>query len=167
MLNIIVAIDSNNAIGFENKLLCHLPNDLKNFKRITTGHTVIMGRLTYCSLPIKPLPNRKNVVISRSIADIDGCVVLNSVEDIIRYCADNQEYFIIGGAQIYNQMMPFADRIYLTRINHHFEADTWFPKIDKHEWNLVSKQENPKDEKHLYEYSFEIYTRIKTIIAQK
>jgi len=159
MISIIVAVDQNNAIGYKNKLLCHLPNDLKNFKRITSGHSVIMGRHTYESLPVKPLPNRKNIVISKSLSmPLPECILVQSIEDACKHCVDGEEHFVIGGAQIYRQMMPFAQKMYITRIHHSFEADTWFPEIVNDKWQLLSSEWNAPDEKHLYAYSFEVYS---------
>ena len=161
MISIIVAIDKNNAIGFNNKLLCHLPNDLKYFKRITSGHTVIMGWRTYKSLPVSPLPNRKNIVIC-DLLDVSapGCILVSSIEAARAQCDPAEECFVIGGESIYRQMMPLAQKLYITRINHSFEADVWFPEIKPDEWRLISSQHNDADEKHPYRYSFEVYERI-------
>lgn len=160
MLSIIVAIDENNAIGRDNQLLCHLPNDLKYFKRVTSGHTIIMGRNTYESLPVKPLPNRKNVVISSSLtAPPPGAILAGSIEEACRICPETEECFITGGAQIYRQMMPFAQKLYITRIHHQFDADTFFPDIDWNTWQLSSSERHEADEKHLYAYTFEVYLR--------
>ena len=158
MISIIAAIDQNNAIGLNNSLLCHLPNDLKYFKRITSGRPVIMGQNTYESLPIKPLPNRKNVVICKTLAELaPGCTLVHSIEEALNQCTGAEEYFVIGGAQIYRQMMPFAQKLYITRIHHSFEADTWFPEIKADDWQLLTSEWNAPDEKHEYAYTFEIY----------
>ena len=161
MISIIVVVDQNNAIGLNNRLLCHLPNDLKYFKRVTSGHPVMMGRHTYESLPVKPLPNRKNIVISKSLTEpLPGCVLVPSVEDACKQCDGADECFVIGGAQIYRQMMPLVKRLYITRIHHVFEADVWFPEIKTVEWQQQSAEWNEPDEKHPYAYSFEVYTRV-------
>ena len=161
MISIIVAIDQNNAIGWNNRLLCHLSNDLKYFKRVTSGHPVIMGWRTYESLPSKPLPNRKNIVICDLLdASAPGCVLVSSIEEACKQCADAEEYFVIGGAMVYRQMMPLAQKLYITRIHHVFEADVWFPEIKADEWQQQSAEWNEPDEKHPYAYTFEIYTRV-------
>ena len=161
MISIIAALDQNNAIGLNNRLLCYLPNDLKYFKRITSGHPVIMGWRTYESLPIKPLPNRKNIVICDLVnPSAPGCILVSSIEEACTQCNDCEEYFVIGGAQVYRQMMPIAQKLYITRIHHTFEADVWFPDIKASEWQQQSTEWNASDEKHPYSYSFEVYTRI-------
>lgn len=158
MLSIIVAIDQNNGIGRNNQLLCHLPDDMKYFKRVTSGHTVVMGRKTYESLTVKPLPNRDNIVVSRSMDSLSGCRVVHSIEEAIQYCDD--ECFVIGGAQIYEQALPLAQKLYVTRIHHRFDADVFFPQIDPAYWQLQSSEPHNTDEKHLYPFTFEVYTRI-------
>ena len=161
MISIIAAIDQNNAIGINNRLLCHLPNDLKYFKRITSGHPVIMGRNTYESLPVKPLPNRMNIVISKSLSvPLPGCALVSSIEEACKLCGESDECFVIGGEQIYRQMMPLVQKLYITRIHHAFEADVWFPEIKLGEWQQMSAEWNEPDEKHQYAYSFEQYSRI-------
>ena len=161
MISMIAAIDQNNAIGLNNRLLCYLPNDLKYFKRVSSGHPVIMGWRTYESLPIKPLPNRKNIVIC-DLKDVStpGCFLVSSIDEACRPCDEAEECFVIGGAMVYRQMMPLAQKLYITRIHHEFEADVWFPEIKAGEWQLQSAERNEPDEKHLYAYSFEVYTRI-------
>ena len=161
MISIIVAVDQNNAIGLNNRLLCHLPNDLKNFKRITSGSPVIMGRRTYESLPVKPLPNRHNIVISKSSIEPlpAGCTQVRSIEEACKLSCDAVECFVIGGAQIYKLMLPLAHKLYITRIHHSFDADTWFPKIKAERWQLLSTVFNAPDENHEWAYSFEIYSR--------
>ena len=160
MLSIIVAIDQNNAIGLNNRLLCHLPNDLKYFKRVTSSHPVIMGWRTYESLPVKPLPNRKNIVICDLLnVSSPGCILVHSIEEACKQCADAEENFVIGGAMVYRQMMPLAQKLYITRIHHSFEADVWFPEIKTGEWKLLSSKLNAPDEKHKYAYSFDVYIR--------
>jgi dihydrofolate reductase len=134
MISVIVAVDLNNAIGLNNQLLCYLPDDLKYFKRVTSGNTVIMGRHTCDSLPVKPLPNRKNIVISKTLTALpDGCTLVQSVEEACNQCNSAEECFVIGGAQIYAQMLPIAQKLYVTRIHHSFDADVWFPEIKDEE----------------------------------
>ena len=160
MISIIAAIDQNNAIGLNNKLLCHLSNDLKYFKRVTSGHPVIMGWRTYESLPVKPLPNRKNIVICDLVtASAPGCILVFSIEEACAQCDNEEESFVIGGAQVYRQMMPLAQKLYITRVHHQFEADVWFPEIKTSEWQQQSVERNEPDEKHPYAYSFEVYTK--------
>ena len=161
MISIIVAVDQNNAIGLNNCLLCHLPNDLKYFKRITSGSPVIMGWRTYESLPVKPLPNRKNIVIC-DLPNVlaPGCILVSSIEEACKQCDDVDEGFVIGGAQVYRQMMPLAQKLYITRVHHAFEADVWFPEIKASEWQQQSTEWKEPDEKHRYAYSFEVYLRV-------
>lgn len=158
---IVVALDENNGIGRKGDLLCHLPNDLKHFKQITTGHTVIMGRKTYESLPNGALPNRTNIVITSDHAEkYPGCIVVRSVEEALIYCKDAERTFIIGGAKLYGSTLPLADQLYLTRIHHTFaDADTFFPKIDFEKWNLIDNEPHEVDEKHRYAYTFLTYTK--------
>jgi len=160
MISLIVAVDENNAIGLNNRLLCHLPNDLKYFKRVTSSNPVIMGRCTYESLPVKPLPNRKNIVISKSLNEpFPETALARSIAEACSLCNDAAESFVIGGAQVYLQMLPLVKKMYITRIHHSFDADVWFPEINYSEWVLQSTEYNAPDEKHRYAYSFEVYTR--------
>ncbi len=157
----VVVIDQNNAIGNKGDLLCHLPNDLKHFKRITSGHTIIMGRRTFESLPKGALPNRTNIVISSSSADnFPGCITVKSIEEALSKCEANEEIFIIGGGKLYNSTINITNSLYLTRIHHSFvEADTYFPVINYDEWTLVEEENHKSDEKHAYDYSFLKYVR--------
>ena len=158
MISIIAAIDQNNAIGLNNSLLCHLPNDLIYFKRLTSGHSVIMGWRTFESLPVKPLPNRKNIVLCDFETELpEGCILVSSIEEALQQCNKSDECFVIGGAMVYRQMMPLAQMLYITRVHHAFKADTWFPEIKSSQWQLQSSMRNEPDEKHLYAYSFEVY----------
>ena len=156
MITIIVAIAENGAIGAENQLLCRLPNDLKRFKRLTSGHTVIMGRKTFESLPNGALPNRTNVVITRnSQASFEGCEVFDNLQAAINNHQHENEIFIAGGATIYEQTIDIADKLYLTRIHHTFNhADTFFPEINENEWTVAENEAHPADSKHPYPYSF-------------
>ena len=138
-ISIIVALDENNGIGKDNRLLCHIPGDLPRFKKITSGHTVIMGRNTFLSLPGGALKNRRNIVITDRRGDsFKGCEIAHSVEEALEMVALEDEIFIIGGASVYRQFLPLASRLYLTRIHKVFEADTFFPAINFHEWELIS-----------------------------
>jgi dihydrofolate reductase len=158
-VTIVVAIAENYAIGKHNQLLWHMPADLKHFKQITSGHTVIMGRKTYDSVG-KPLPNRRNIIITRQDITIPGCEVVKSVEEALKLCSNEEEVFIVGGAEIYKLAMYKTDRIYLTIIHHSFDADSFFPEIDYMEWKEVSRDDHPADEKHKYPYSFITLERI-------
>lgn len=153
IISIIVAIAQNHAIGKDNKLLWYLPNDLKHFKTITSGHTVIMGRKTYDSVG-KPLPNRRNIVITRQRIDIAGCEVVNSLEEAIALCKTEEEVFIVGGAEIYRQAMAVTNRIYLTIIHQDFDGDTYFPEIEENKWKETEREDYQPDEKNKLAYSF-------------
>lgn len=160
-ISIIVIADEQNAIGNNGDLLCHLPNDLRHFKRLTEGNTVIMGRRTFQSLPKGALPNRTNIVItSDKVANYPNCVVVRSLEDAFAHCAKEESVFIIGGGKLYHSSLHVANRLYLTRIHHTFDdADTFFPEINFDEWTLIEKEEHKADEKHGYDYTFLTYER--------
>jgi dihydrofolate reductase len=159
MITIIAAVAENNALGKDNQLLWHLPDDFKRFKNITSGHHIIMGRKTFESFP-KPLPNRTHVIISRqkNYSQLN-CIVVTSLQEAIEACPKNEEVFIIGGGEIYNQSIAIADKLDITRVNHSFEADTFFPEIDLTKWKLIFKEFHPKDEKHKFDFSFETFIR--------
>ena len=158
MISIIAAVAKNRAIGYENKLIYWLPNDLKRFKALTTGHTIIMGRNTFLSLPKGALPNRRNIVLSRSTKDFPGCDVYSSLEEALKHCTPDEDIYIIGGASVYRQAMKIADRLCLTEINDTPEkADTFFPPYD--DWKEESREDHEKDERHEYEYSFVDYIK--------
>ncbi|EJG00789.1 dihydrofolate reductase [Flavobacterium sp. F52] len=159
MIIMIAAAAENNALGKNNELVWHLPNDFKRFKSLTTGHHIIMGRKTFESFP-KPLPDRVHIVISRQENyKPEGCIVVDSIEKAIALCPENDDSYVIGGGEIYNLALPFTDIIELTKVHHSFDADAFFPKINKSEWVLVESEENYKDEKHLYNYTYETYIR--------
>ena len=158
-INLIVAIDEKNGIGKNNLLPWHLPADLIQFKKITSGHTIIMGRKTFDSIG-RILPNRRNIVISRqSELQIPGAEVCNSLKQAIALCEDENDVFVIGGAQIFEQAINIANTLYLTLIHHDFDADVFFPKIDKNIWEEQEKSVNQADEKNLYSYSYIKYTK--------
>lgn len=157
-INIIAAVDRNRAIGKENKLLYWLPNDLKRFKQLTTGHTIIMGRNTFFSLPKGALPNRRNVVVSRTVKELPGCDCYPSVEAALASCGEDEDVYVIGGASVYTQMLPHADRLCLTEIDAETEgADVFFP--DYSEWKMAAREEHSVDERHHYPYAFVDYVR--------
>ncbi|QPH39384.1 dihydrofolate reductase [Pedobacter endophyticus] len=159
-LNIAVAVADNFAIGRNNQLLWHMPADLKFFKQTTSGHTVIMGRKTFDSVG-KPLPNRRNIVVTRDASlKIDGAEVVNSLDEAIKLSEDSDgPIFIIGGAEIYRQALPKTDTIYLTTIHHTFDADAFFPEIDRNEWEVISSESHQADEKNKYDYTFKVLKR--------
>lgn len=159
-ISIIVAAASNNAIGKDNDLLWHITRDLKRFKELTQGHYIVMGKKTYFSLPKRPLPNRTSMIITDVRGEeIDGCLMAYSIEDAISKMDSENENFIIGGGSIYNQFLQYADKIYLTRVNKEFEADTFFPEFSLNEWKLVEKIEVTSDTQNDFTYSFETYVR--------
>jgi len=155
----VVAIASNYAIGKNNQLLWHLPNDLKHFKNITAGGTVIMGRKTFDSVG-KPLPKRRNIVITRQDIEIEGCEVVKSIDEAIALCKTEDEVFIVGGAEIYRQAMHITNRIYLTIVHQSFDADTFFPEIDYKHWKETEREDHEADEKHQFSYSFITLERV-------
>ncbi|WP_163325730.1 dihydrofolate reductase [Draconibacterium mangrovi] len=153
-ISIIVAIAKNFAIGKNNDLLFHLPNDLKRFKEITSGHTIIMGRNTLLSLPKWPLPNRRHIVITDKQDDVfPGCETVFSIDEAIEKVKDEKEAFIIGGGMIYKQFFPVAGKLYLTLVHKTFDADTYFPEVNYAEWNEL-KREDLHDEKNNFDYSY-------------
>ena len=158
MVSVIVAVAENGVIGDKNSLLWHISEDLRNFKRITSGHPVVMGRKTFESLG-RPLPNRKNVVITRQDIEIEGCEVAHSLEEALAMFSADEEIFIIGGAQIYREAMPIADRFYLTRVHHSYEGDTSFPEWNEAEWQKVDSERFERGEKYEYPFTFEVYSR--------
>ena len=160
-ISIIVAIAENNAIGFENKLLYWLPNDLKRFKALTTGHTIIMGRKTFESLPKGALPNRRNIVLSRQDIIFPGAERFSSLETALSQCRNEEEVFIIGGASVYQEAMPLADKLCITHIHDTPEqTDAFFPEIDPSVWKVINSESHPTDEKHPYPYRFIDYQRV-------
>lgn len=146
IISIIVAIAENNAIGLENQLLWHIPEDLKRFKKLTTGHTIVMGKRTFESLPIRPLPNRRSIVITDIAGEqIPGCVMAYSIDEAIEKMEPGQENFIIGGGSVYRQFLPLADKLYLTMVKKAYHADTFFPEINFSEWKTVGKTDSQDD----------------------
>ncbi|MFA6702310.1 MAG: dihydrofolate reductase [Dysgonamonadaceae bacterium] len=160
-ISIIVVADENNAIGKNNELLCHLPNDLKHFKQVTSNHTVIMGSNTFKSLPKGALPNRTNIVLtSNTLANFPGCLTAHSIEKALELCKDDDEVFFIGGGKVYKSAISIANRIYLTRIHHTFEnADTFFPEITGSDWILTEETFHLSDEKNPFNHTFQLYIR--------
>lgn len=160
-ISIIVAIAENNAIGKDNRLLWHIPADLKRFKQITSGHTVIMGKKTFESLPVRPLPNRDNIVISDIEGDvIPGCIMAYSIDDAMSKCNPVEENFVIGGGSVYRQFLPLADKLYLTIVRKHYDADTFFPEIDFSQWKLVQQEDVDNDPDTDFRYSYQIFSKL-------
>ncbi len=158
---LIAAAAENNALGKDNDLLWHLPNDFKRFKKLTTGHKIIMGRKTFESFP-KPLPNRTHIIITRDPnykAAFDSCVIVHSLETALELVENDAVSFVIGGGEIYKQAEKFATKIELTRVHESFEADTFFPEIDTDKWKLVDEDFQEKDEKHQYSFTYLTYMR--------
>ena len=151
-LSIIVAVASDGAIGRANDLLWHLPADFKRFKELTTGHTILMGRKTFESLPRGPLPNRRNIIISRSLPTQPGAEVYPTIQQAMEACASDEEVFIIGGGEIYRQLLPNTERIYLTRVQASFpDAEVFFPELDPTEWVEEAREVYPRDERNEYD----------------
>ena len=160
MISIIVAVAQNGVIGDKNSLLWHISEDMRFFKRTTSGHPVIMGRKTYESLG-RPLPNRSNVVISRTMGEIEGCTVVRSLEEAIALFPAEEEVFVIGGAQIYAQALPLVDKLYLTIVHRDYEGDTTFPEIDYSQWREISREEFERGEEYDGAFTFIDLERVK------
>ena len=161
MISIIVAIAENYAIGKKGDLLCHMPADLKHFKEITSGHTVLMGERTFLSLPKHPLPNRRNIVLTDVKGKtFEGAETVYSIDEMVNCINGDEEAFVIGGGMVYKQAMEFADKLYITHIHHSWpDADTFFPEIDPAIWKQLSAERHEADDKNPYEYTFATYGR--------
>lgn len=160
--SIIVAIAENMAIGKDNQLLWHIPKDLKRFKKITTGHHLIMGKNTFESLPVRPLPNRTSIVLSDIPGEkIEGCIMAYSIEEAIKKAPDNEESFVIGGGMVYRQFLPLSDKLYITNVQQSFDADTFFPEIDFGQWLLLESEENGPEGNNDFSYTYNVYQRKK------
>ena len=161
MIILIAAVAENNALGKNNDLLWHLPNDFKRFKEVTSGHHIIMGRKTFESFP-KPLPNRTHIIITRQKDfKYEGCIVVQNIEKAIEACPKNEAVYIIGGGEIYAQSIHLADQLDITRVHHSFDADVYFPEINPAIWELTNETLHPKDEKHLFDFTFQTFVRRK------
>ena len=159
MVSIIVAVAQNGTIGDKNSLLWHIKEDMRFFRTTTSGHPVIMGRKTFESLGSKPLPKRKNIVITRSDVEFEGAFVAHSLEEAIAMVDDDAEVFIMGGAQIYAQALDIADRMYITRVERDYEGDTSFPEVDYSKWKLVAEEHYERGEVYDSPFSFLTYDR--------
>ncbi len=159
-LTLIAAAAENNALGKDNQMIWHLPDDFKRFKQLTTGHYIIMGRKTFESFP-RPLPNRTHVIITRQSAyKAEGCIVVNSLDAAIAACPQDEEVFVIGGGEIYKQSVDRADKVELTKVyGTSPEADAFFPDIDPAKWELKEEVFHPKDERHAYDMNFQTWVR--------
>lgn len=163
MLSIIVAKAKNNTIGKNNQLLWQIPDDLKRFKELTTGHTIIMGRKTFESLG-RVLPNRKHIIFSQNPdfkVNDENVEIVHSMLQIQQYIEDEEENFVIGGAMIYNLLMPYVSKMYVTEIDKEFDGDTFFPRIDSEKWKEVSRVTGTEDSKNNFKYEYVIYERNK------
>ena len=163
MLSIIVAKAKNNVIGKDNSLIWHLPEDLKRFKKMTTGHTIIMGRKTFESLG-RILPNRKHVILCNDMQmniEDENVEILEDIAMLDKYINSKEENFIIGGATIYRLLMPYANKMYITEINQEFDGDVSFPEIDSNEWEITETEKGIKDEKNPFDYNYVTYIRKK------
>lgn len=161
MLSIIVAIANDNVIGKDNKLIWHLPEDLKRFKRLTTGHTIIMGRKTFESLG-RILPNRKHIVLCNDMElkiDDENVEVIEDISKLDKYIESDEENFVIGGATIYRLLMPYAKKLYLTKIDESFDGDVYFPEINENEWKETKREEGIKNEVNPFNYEYIDYIR--------
>lgn len=157
-LSMIWAMGKNRELGNGIKLPWHIPEDFRYFKDTTFGKPVIMGLTTFRSLG-KPLPDRRNIVLNFDMIEIPGCEVVTSIKDSINLVKDEKESFIIGGASIYKQFLPLVDKLYMTYIDHEFDADIFFPEFDMDEWKLVNEKKGKKDEKNPYNFYFRVYER--------
>jgi dihydrofolate reductase len=162
-VSLIAAVDRRGGIGYQNRLLYWLPNDLKRFKALTTGHTIVMGRRTFESLPKGALPNRRNIVLSRQAeATFPGAEHFTSLQEVLAHCAQEEEVFIIGGASLYADAIALADALYLTEVDDASQpADAFFPPVNAAEWKEKGRDARPVDEKHLYPYAFVDYERVR------
>lgn len=160
MLSIIVAFDRNRTIGKDNQLPWHLPRDLANFKKVTMGHPIVMGRKTYESIG-RPLPGRENIILTRNRSyEADGCKIIHTIDDLRQIKQQyNDELFILGGAEIFKEVLPEVDRLYVTYIDAEFVGDTFFPEVDLNEWKEISREKGIKDENNPYDYEFIVYER--------
>lgn len=160
MITIIVATDRNNGIGYRNGLLAHLPGDLQRFKKITMGHCLIMGKKTWESLPVRPLPGRKNIVLTDNDLDCFDCAeTARSIDEALSLCEPGKEIFIIGGGSVYRQFMPIADRLMVTHIHGEYTADTFFPVIDPDEWNLSEREAYLSEDPASISFTYNTYLR--------
>lgn len=158
--SIVVAIGENNEIGKDNDLLWRISADLKRFKAITTGHTIVMGRKTFDSLPKGALPNRRNIVLSHQDIEYANTEVFSTIDEIIEATKNDEQVFVIGGASLYQEFIDKVSKLYLTEVHSSFDADVFFPKFDRKEWKIVKEEQVSKDEKNQYSHSYYCLERI-------
>lgn len=160
-LTAIAAVAQNGIIGNNNDLIWHLPNDLKHFKKLTKGHTIIMGRKTWESIGAKPLPHRKHVIITRNFEyEAKGAEVVSTIDEALEQARGDVQPFVVGGGEIYKLAMPFVNRLELTIVHHDFEGETSFPDFDKSEWKETWSERHEKDEKHQFAFTFRTLERV-------
>jgi dihydrofolate reductase len=158
-LSLIVAVSENGVIGRSGDLPWHLSADLRRFKQLTMGHTIVMGRKTYESIG-RPLPGRTSLVLTHDKAyQAEGCRIVSSLDEALRVAADDSERFVIGGQQIYRLALPRADRLYWTQVHAQIDGDTFFPEVDWDDWTMIEDERHPADEKNQFDYSFRVYQR--------
>jgi dihydrofolate reductase len=159
-ISIIVAVGANNAIGKDNQLLWHIPEDLKRFKALTLGHKIIMGKRTWDSLPVRPLPGRESIVLTDISGErLEGATMAYSIADVLRLCDPLSENFVIGGGSVYQQFLPIASKLYITRVHAPFDADTFFPELSPDEWLLMNQQHMGVPDTLGLAYTFQEYLR--------
>jgi len=159
MITLIAAAGQNNELGKDNDLIWHLPDDFKRFKKLTTGHYIIMGRKTFETFP-KPLPNRIHIVISRNKSyNHEGAIVVQSINEALQIAKDDEQPFIIGGGEIYALGLEIAEKIELTRVHDSFESDTFFPEISMEKWQLINEEYHEKDERHKYTFTYQTFLK--------
>lgn len=164
--SLIVAMDKNGVIGKNNSLPWKLPRDLEHVKTITTGSTIIMGRKNFESIG-RPLPNRRNIILTRNRNySVEGCEVYHSVQEVLDVCHDSEDVFVFGGGEIYRLFLPYVSTMFVTRIHHEFDGDTYFPSINEKEWKLICAQSGILDEKNKYTHVFLIYKRVSHITVK-
>jgi dihydrofolate reductase len=160
MISIIAAVSDDGGLGKDNELLWHIPEDLKRFKSLTMGKCVIMGKRTWESLPKRPLPGRKNIVLTDIPEECFDCsLTAYSIEDALGKCVSSEEIFIIGGGSVYSQFMPLADRLYITHVHRKTRADVYFPKIDLKKWRIIEKEECISGDINNLPYTYTVYER--------
>ncbi|WP_410879785.1 dihydrofolate reductase [Myroides sp. DW712] len=160
MITLIAAIAENKVLGKDNAIIWHLPDDFKHFKTLTSHHYIIMGRKTFESFP-KPLPNRTHVIITRQLDYVapEGCLVVHSLAEALQQTKKEAEVFVIGGGEIYQQALAYADKLELTQVHASFEGDAFFPEFSTSDWQLVKESYHPQDERHAYAFTFQTYIR--------
>ncbi len=160
-ISLIAAMDRNRVIGKENDIPWRIPNDWKFVRKTTVGRPIILGRKNFESIG-RVLPGRRNIILSRDTGlTIEGCEIAHSIQDVFDLCANEAEIFIFGGEQIYKMFMPYVSKMYITKIHHEFEGDTFFPELDRNEWKEISVERGIQDERNPYVYYFHVYERVR------